>query len=167
MARVVQPPSPGAGVLGAAASAPHVTASNTHFTSGCHDVVAPTVTLAAVPVCGSAAPAPAATASASTAGSCAWHWQFPAATCDAGAAVCADPLQIFVKTLTGKTITLPRTRSTRSSRRSRTRRAFRLISSASSSLGSSSRMVARSLTTTSARRAPCIWCCGCEGAQLR
>ncbi|VAI55734.1 unnamed protein product [Triticum turgidum subsp. durum] len=70
-------------------------------------------------------------------------------------------MQIFVKTLTGKTITLEvesSTPSTTSRPRSRIRRAFLRTSSASSSLPSSWRMAAPLRTTTSRRSPPSTWC---------
>jgi ubiquitin C len=77
-------------------------------------------------------------------------------------------MQIFVKTLTGKTITLEvesiGLHRQREGRRSRTRRAFRRTSSASSSRASSWRTAARCPTTTSRRSPRCTWCCACAAA---
>merc|ERR1712216_579546 len=73
-------------------------------------------------------------------------------------------MQIFVKTLTGKTITLEveGTDTIEAGRqRSRTRRASPLISNDSSSLGSSSRMAALSRITTSKRSPLCTLCFAC------
>merc|ERR1712080_633060 len=69
-------------------------------------------------------------------------------------------MQIFVKTLTGKTITLevePSDSIENVKAKSRTRKEFPQISSVSSSLANSSRMAAPSLTTTSRKRAPFTW----------
>ncbi|KIO31443.1 hypothetical protein M407DRAFT_219817, partial [Tulasnella calospora MUT 4182] len=68
-------------------------------------------------------------------------------------------MPIFVKTLTGKTITLEVESSdplTTSRRRSRTRKAFPQTSNASSSPASSLRTVVPSATTTSRRSPPSI-----------
>merc|ERR1711970_1498329 len=76
-------------------------------------------------------------------------------------------MQIFVKTLTGKTITLdvePSDTIDNVKQKSRTRRASRPTSSASSSPASSSRTAARSRTTTSRRSRPYTWYCDCEAA---
>ncbi|VAI44153.1 unnamed protein product [Triticum turgidum subsp. durum] len=71
-------------------------------------------------------------------------------------------MQIFVKTLTGKTITLEvESSDTIDKPRSRTRRAFPLTSSVSSLLASSWRMAEPSLTTTSRRSPPSTLSCVC------
>ena len=67
-------------------------------------------------------------------------------------------MQIFVKTLTGKTITLEVESSDTIENvkaKIRTRRVSRRTSSGLSSLGSSLKMGGRCLTTTSRRRARC------------
>jgi hypothetical protein len=73
-------------------------------------------------------------------------------------------MQIFVKTLTGKTITLEvessNTIENVKAKIQETRRVSRRTSSGPSSLGSSLKMGGRCLTTTSRRRARCTSCCG-------
>merc|ERR1711869_78748 len=73
-------------------------------------------------------------------------------------------MQIFVKTLTGKTITLDVESSDTIDNvrgRSRTRRGSRRTSSGSSSRASSWRTAARWRTTTSRRSPRSTWCCAC------
>merc|ERR1711887_93985 len=76
-------------------------------------------------------------------------------------------MQIFVKTLTGKTITLdvePSDTIDNVKQNSRTRKASLRTSSASSSPASSWRTAARSRTTTSRRSRRCTSCCACAAA---
>ena len=76
-------------------------------------------------------------------------------------------MQIFVKTLTGKTITLDVEASDTIDNvkaKIQTRRGSHLISSAWSLLASSWRMAAPFRITTSRRSPPSTWCCACEVA---
>merc|ERR1712224_447514 len=76
-------------------------------------------------------------------------------------------MQIFVKTLTGKTITLDVEASDTIDNvmpRSKTKREFHQISSASSSQASSSRTVVRCRTTISRKSPLFTWSCVCVEA---